>query len=77
MCLCEELLDRNFSKVVLFQVNLCESSILLQTEVGRVESDSELGEFGVYIFLSVLGIQVWKFTSHQIAAFLYMIEKVW
>lgn len=77
MCLCEELLGRNFSEVVLFQVNLCESSILLQPEVGRVESDSEPGEFGVYIFLNVVGIQVWKFTSHQIAAFLYMIEKVW
>ena len=49
MCLCEELLDRNACKTSLFQVNLCESWMLVQTEIGRVEFDSELGVFfGIY-----------------------------
>lgn len=35
-----------------------------------MESASDLeGLGGGAIFLSVIGIQVWKFTSHQIAAF--------
>lgn len=69
MCLCEEVLGRNVGKALLFQVNLCESLTLLQTEVRRVKSASELEGLGVYILLSVIGIQVWKITSHEIAAF--------
>lgn len=42
-----------------------------------MESASELEGLGVGIFLGVMGIVIWKFISHQIAAFLCMIEKVW
>lgn len=65
MCLCEEDLDRKLGRALLFQVYLT----LLQTETGGVESVSELEGLGVHIFLRIIGIQAWKFTSHQITQF--------
>lgn len=50
MHLCEEALNRNVCTTSLFQVNLCASWLLVQTEVRRTGFETDLGEKGGICF---------------------------